>query len=173
MDGPLAMKYQKPCQEIQIDHIEDDWKPQQCQLSFCLSMEKKKKKRDKIKIKIKVESFYDVKYWNVNYYVKCSSENCWVLVCCFFSEIWNISQINVLKTKCKSKCQNIFFWETMFEIWKHQYLFFMFSLLRFIWWTFDNFKFSIWRRIRTPLMFQKVGCRKFTSCSKILGFPWQ
>ena len=72
MDGPLAMKYQKPCQEIQIDHIEDDWKPQQCQLSFCLSMEKKKKKRDKIKIK--VESFYDIKYWNVNYYVKCSSE---------------------------------------------------------------------------------------------------
>jgi hypothetical protein len=24
MDGPLAMRYQKPCQEIQIDHIEDD-----------------------------------------------------------------------------------------------------------------------------------------------------
>ena len=29
------------------------------------------------------------------------------------------------------------FWETIFEIWKHQCLFFMFSLLRFIWWTFD------------------------------------
>ena len=33
------------------------------------------------------ESFYDVKCWNVNYYVKCSSENCWFLVCCFFSAI--------------------------------------------------------------------------------------
>ena len=54
------------------------------------------------------ESFYDVKYWNVNYHVKCSSENCWFLVCCFFSVIWNISQINVFKTKCKLKCQNNF-----------------------------------------------------------------
>ena len=30
-----------------------------------------------------------------------------------------------------------FFWETIFEIWKHQCLFIMFSLLRFIWQTFD------------------------------------
>ena len=30
-----------------------------------------------------------------------------------------------------------FFGETIFEIWKHQCLYFMFSLLRFIWWTFD------------------------------------
>ena len=30
-----------------------------------------------------------------------------------------------------------FFWETIFEIWKHQCLYFMFSLLRFIWRTFD------------------------------------
>ena len=50
------------------------------------------------------ESFYDVKYW----IVKCSSENCWFLVCCFSSVIWNISQINVFKTNCKSKCQNEF-----------------------------------------------------------------
>ena len=57
---------------------------------------------------IKAESFYHVKYWNINYYVKCLSENCWFLVCCFFSVIWNISEINVFKTKCKSKCQNDF-----------------------------------------------------------------
>ena len=25
-----------------------------------------------------MESFYDVKYWNVNYYVKCLSENCFL-----------------------------------------------------------------------------------------------
>ena len=30
-----------------------------------------------------------------------------------------------------------FFWETIFEIWKHQCLYFMFSLLWFIWQTFD------------------------------------
>ena len=60
-------------------------------------------------ITTQAESFYDVKYWNINYYVKCSSENCWFLVRCFFSVIWNISQINVSKTKCKSKCQNDFF----------------------------------------------------------------
>ena len=50
-----------------------------------------------------------VKYWNINYityYVKCSSKNCWFLVFCFFLVIWNISQINVFKTKCKLKCQN-------------------------------------------------------------------
>ena len=41
--------------------------------------------------------------------VKCSSENCWFLVRCFFSVIWNISQINIFKTKCKLKCQNDFF----------------------------------------------------------------
>ena len=56
-----------------------------------------------------VEFFYDVKYWNVNYLIKCSSENCWFLVHCFFSVIWNISQINVFKTKCKLKCQNDIF----------------------------------------------------------------
>ena len=55
------------------------------------------------------EFFYNVKYWNVNYYVKCSSENCWFLVCCFFSVIWIISQIKFFKPKCKLKCQNIFF----------------------------------------------------------------
>ena len=60
-------------------------------------------------ITTQAESFYDVKYWNINYYVKCSSENCWFLVRCFFSVIWNISQINVFKTKCKLKCQNDFF----------------------------------------------------------------
>ena len=58
---------------------------------------------------LKAESFYNVKYWNVNYYVKCLSDNCWFLVCSFFSLIWNISQINVFKTKCKLKCQNDFF----------------------------------------------------------------
>ena len=43
----------------------------------------------------------------------------------------------VLKPKCKSNCQNDFFWETIFEIWKHQCLYFMFLLLRFIWRIFD------------------------------------
>ena len=32
-----------------------------------------------------------------------------LLVHCFFSVIWNISQTNVFKTKCKLKCQNYFF----------------------------------------------------------------
>ena len=50
------------------------------------------------------ESYYNVKYWNVNYYVKYLSENCWFLVCYFFSVIWNIFQVNVFKTKLK--CQN-------------------------------------------------------------------
>ena len=31
------------------------------------------------------------------------------LVCCFFSVIWNISIINVFKTKCKLRCQNEYF----------------------------------------------------------------
>ena len=87
------------------------------------------------------ESFYDIKYWNVNYHLKGLSENCWFLAHCFFSVIWNISQINVFKTKFKSKCQNDFlwnyFWNLVFEIWKHQCLYFMFSLLIFIWWTLE------------------------------------
>ena len=74
---------------------------------------------------------------NVNYHVKCSSENCWFSVCCFFSVIWNISQINIFKTKCKLKCQNIFWEETIFEIWKHQCLFFMFSITEIYLTTFD------------------------------------
>ena len=32
-----------------------------------------------------------------------------LLVCWFFSVIWNISQISVFKTKCELKCQNEFF----------------------------------------------------------------
>ena len=46
---------------------------------------------------------------NVNYHFKCSLEISWFLVYCFFSVIWNISQINVFKTKCKLKCQNNIF----------------------------------------------------------------
>ena len=46
----------------------------------------------------KAESFYNVKYWNVNYHVKCSSEDCWFLARYFFLVIWNVSQINVFKT---------------------------------------------------------------------------
>ena len=42
-----------------------------------------------------LESFYDFKYWNINYYVKCLSEKCWFLVCCFFSAIWNY--LNIIK----------------------------------------------------------------------------
>ena len=39
------------------------------------------------------------------------------LVCCFFSVIWNISQINVFKTKCKLKCQNNFFGKLFLKSW--------------------------------------------------------
>ena len=83
------------------------------------------------------ESFYDVRYWNINDHVKCLSENSWSVVHCFFSNIWNLSQINVFKTKCKLNFPQLFFWETIFEIRKHQCLYFMFSLLKFIWRTFD------------------------------------
>ena len=86
------------------------------------------------------ESFYDVKYWNVNYYVKCLSEKCWFLVHCFFSVIWNISQMNVFKTKCELKCQNDF-WNLEITV----FIFYVFITEIFmanIW--RDNWRFNIW-----------------------------
>ena len=76
------------------------------------------------------ESFYNIKYWNISHYVN------WFLVCCFFLVIWNVSQINVFKTKCKSKSQNDFLGNYFWNL-KHQCLLFTFSLLRIIWRTFD------------------------------------
>ena len=84
----------------------------------------------------KAESFYNVKYWNINHYVKCSSENYWFLVCCFFSVIWNASKINVFKTKRKLKCRIDFFGKLFWNLETPGFIF-MFSLLRFIWLTFD------------------------------------
>ena len=55
--------------------------------------------------------------WIVNYYVNCSSNNCWFLFLCFFSD-------KGFKTKNELKCQTEFC-ETFFEIkflWKHQCL---------------------------------------------------
>ena len=63
---------------------------------------------------------------NVNYHVKCSSENCWFLVCCFFSVIWNISQINIFKTKCKLKCQNDFLGKLFLKSGNTVFIFYVF-----------------------------------------------
>ena len=60
----------------------------------------------------------------------------WFLVG-FFSLIWNISQIDVFKTKCKLKCQDDFFGKLFLKSGNTSVIFFMFSLLRFIWRTFD------------------------------------
>ena len=55
------------------------------------------------------------------------------LAYCFCSLIW----IKCFEDKMWIKLPKWIFWETIFEIWKHQCLSFMFSLLRFIWRTFD------------------------------------
>ena len=57
---------------------------------------------------LKAESFYDVKYWNVNYSVKFSSENCYFLLCCFFSAIWNISEMNIFRQNVNQNAKMIF-----------------------------------------------------------------
>ena len=53
------------------------------------------------------------------------------LVCCFFSLIWNVSKLNLLKTKCKLSCQNEFFGKLFLKSGNTSVYFFMFSLLRF------------------------------------------
>ena len=59
------------------------------------------------------------------------------LVGCFFSVIWNISQINVFETKGQSKCQNESFGKLFLKSRNTSVYFFMFSLLRSTWQTFD------------------------------------
>ena len=94
----------------------------------------------------------DLKYWNVNYHVKCLSENCWFLFHCFFSVIWIISQINVFKTKCTLKCQNDFLGNYFWNLETPVFIFYVFITeiyLTNIW--RDNWRFSIWHRKRTLL----------------------
>ena len=69
------------------------------------------------------------------------------LVCCFFSVIWNVSKLNVLKTKLKIKLPKWIFWESIFEIWEHQCLLF----LCFHYWDLmtNNWLFINCRRKRT------------------------
>ena len=71
------------------------------------------------------------------------------LVCCFFSVIWNVSKLNVLKTKLKIKLPKWIFWETIFEIWEHQCLFF-YVFITEIYLT-NNWRFINCRRKRTLL----------------------
>ena len=64
--------------------------------------------------------------WIVNYYVNCSSNNCWFLFLCFFSD-------KGFKTKNELKCQTEFC-ETFFEIkflWKHQCLCYWYLCLHY------------------------------------------
>ena len=59
-----------------------------------------------------------------------------------------------MKTKCKSNCQNEFFWETIFELWEHQCL----SFYCFHYWDLmtNNWHFINWHGKRTRLLFQEL-----------------
>ena len=92
-----------------------------------------------------LESFYDFKYWNINYYVKCLSEKCWFLVCCFFSAIWNY--LNIIKMPKRFFLGN-YFWNLETPV----FIFYVFNTeihLTNIW---HALTFSIWRCKRTLLI---------------------
>ena len=75
-----------------------------------------------------------------------------ILVCCFFSVIWNITQINFFKTKCKLKCQNDFLGNYFWNLETPVFIFYVFITkiyLTNIW--RNNWRFSIWGRKRTLL----------------------
>ena len=67
--------------------------------------------------------------WIVNYNVKCLSNNCWLVVRCFFSVIWNKS----FKTKDELKCQNELFLKYHLYGNINVYVF----ITEIIWWIFD------------------------------------
>ena len=60
-----------------------------------------------------------------------------------FSLLFLLSNLKYISNKCFQdkmwfKMPRWIFWATSFKIWKHQCWFFMFSLLKFIWRTFDE-----------------------------------